>query len=251
MPTLRRLFTATIANGAAETDSALATLPVEFHAVPVSRIVQTCTPEALERVHARLDSFDWLLFASANAAGLFFGPLHPSARGKVPRIACVGPNTAEFVRRMGYPVALVSEIHTGAALAEEFIARHGQNHPSVLLPRPEKMGSDLAERLAGAEIPVTQVVLYRTEPLDPETAEPIAFSDADLFVFMSPSGVKHFTRLHPIPENATAIAIGPTTAAALAAAGHGKITVAARACRDGLLDTVRSILNNSPQQEGC
>ena len=153
----------------------------------------------------------------------------------MPRIACVGPNTAEFVERMGFPVALVSAVHTGAALAEEFIARHGADRPAVLLPRPDKVGSDLAARLDAAGIPVTQVILYRTDPLDPEAAQPMDFRDTDLFVFMSPSGVKHFTRLHTMPENATAVAIGPTTAAALAAAGHTTASPsprgpAARAC---------------------
>jgi uroporphyrinogen-III synthase len=246
----RRLFTATIANGAAETESALAELPVEFHAVPVSKIVQICSQEALDAVYARLDTFDWLMLSSANAASIFLGNLPASRRGAVPRTACVGPNTAEFARRMGYAIRLVSEVHTGAALAEEFIARHGREHPAVLLPRPEKMGGDLVERLTGAGIPVTQLALYRTEPLDGTAAENLNFRDSDLFVFMSPSGVKHFTRLHPLPETATAIVIGPTTAAALAAAGHANVVVAPKACRDGLLDTVRSILNNSPQPEG-
>lgn len=247
----RRLFTATIANGAAETESALAELPVEFHAVPVSRIVQTCHFDELASIFARLHEFDWVIFSSANAASIFLGHLTPSPSDFVPRIACVGPNTADFVERMGYAVSLVSEVHTGAALAEEFIARHGQGHPSVLLPRPEKMGGDLVERLIGAGIPVTQLVLYRTEPLDEGAAQALRFCDSDLFVFMSPSGVKHFVRLHPMPEKATAIAIGPTTAAALAAAGHANVVVAGRACREGLLDTVRSILNNSSEQEGC
>jgi len=247
----RRLFTATISNGAAETESALAELPVEFHGVPVSRIVQTCTQETLDGYYAKLDTYDWLFFASANAAAIFLGNLPSFRRGSVPRIACVGPNTAEFIKRMGFVVRLVSEIHTGAALADEFIARHGQDRRSVLLPRPEKMGSDLVERLEEAGIPVTQVVMYRTEALEGHCAKKWEFCDSDLFVFMSPSGVKHFTRLHPLPEKATAVVIGPTTAAALSAAGHAKVVVAPKACRESLLDTVRSILNNSPQNEGC
>ena len=247
----RRLFTATIANGAAETESALAELPVQFHAVPVSRIVQTCSREALDQVFARLDTFDWLMLSSANAASIFLGNLPASRRGAVPRIACVGPNTADFARRIGYAIRLVSETHTGSALAEEFIARHGKEHPSVLLPRPEKMSGGLVERLTEAGIPVTQLVLYRTEPLDEDAAPGLLFRDSDLFVFMSPSGVKHFVRHHPLPEKATAIAIGPTTGAALAAAGHANVVVAPKACREGLLDTVRSILNNSSKPEGC
>ncbi len=247
----RRLFTATIANGAAETESALAELPVEFHAVPVSTILQVCPSEVLDGIFARLHEFDWVVFTSANAASIFLGHLTPSPSTFVPRIACVGPNTAEFVERMGYAVSLVSEEHTGAALAEEFIARHGREHPSVLLPRPEKMGSDLAERLIAAGIPVTQLVLYRTDPLDADTAQTLTFCDSDLFVFMSPSGVKHFVRLHALPEKATAIVIGPTTAAALRTAGHMNVVVAQKACREGLLDSVRSILNNSSKPEGC
>ena len=80
----RRLFTATIANGAAETESALAELPVEFHAVPVSKIVQTCTQKELDETHARLDKFDWLILSSANAASIFLGNLPPTRRGASP-----------------------------------------------------------------------------------------------------------------------------------------------------------------------
>ena len=65
------------------------------------------------------------------------------------------------MRRIGYAIRLVSEVHTGKALAEEFIARHGQEHPSVLLPRPEKMGNDLVERLTGAGIPADKITAER------------------------------------------------------------------------------------------
>jgi uroporphyrinogen-III synthase len=247
-PARRKLFLAVIENGASDADSALAALPVEIHAVPVSRIVRCADNGQLAEISARVGEFDWVLLSSANAATIFFDLVDVPLSGS-PLIACVGPNTAACVRQLGYSVDFVSSEHRGDAFAEEFACAHGASPITVLLPRPEKMGSQLVERLTRAGIAVTQMILYRTEALPPESLPDLDLHASDLFAFMSPSGARHFGRRYAIPKGTAVFAIGPTTAAALVELGCDHVRTADEFSRDGLLDAVRAFLDNESQPE--
>ncbi len=240
----RKLFLAVVENGAAETDAALATLPLDIHPVPVSRIVRCACRRELAETAARMPRFDWLLLSSANAATIFFELVNIAPTAFSPRIACVGPDTAARVQALGYRVDFISPEHRGDAFAEAFAQAHGEEAVSVLLPRPEKMGSHLAERLHDAGINVSQLVLYRTEALSPDSMPDLHFDPADLFAFLSPSGVKHFLRRYAIPQGADVFAIGPSTAAALSESWKGSVHTAQASSRNGLLDAVRAFLDN-------
>jgi len=245
----KRLFLAAIENGASEAETALATLPVALHRVPVSRIVRCADPCQRAEIANTLSAFRWILLTSANAATVFFDLVALPQSGSRPHVGCIGPNTADCVRRLGYTVDFVSPEHRGNAFAEAFVRVHESTPGRVLLPRPEKMASPLGERLARAGIEVTQMVLYRTEALPPESLADLDFNDSDLFAFLSPSGVRNFTRRYTIPQRATVFAIGPSTAAALAQLGYENLHTAEAYCRDGLLDTVRGFLDNGDQPE--
>lgn len=238
---LRKLFVATIANGVTETEAALAALPVELCSVPVSKL-EPCTDEKeLARVAARIDEFDWTLLTSANAAALFFARLGIPPEAFAPRIACIGPATAACVRNLGYAVAFTAAEHTGDAFAHEFAAAYGGQPLSIVLPRPEKMASALPALLGAAGIAVTQLVLYRTVPL-PAAAMELSFAPEDLFAFLSPSGVRNFTKWYSAPKDAIVFAIGPATAAAAADAGFARVRVAPESSRFGLLDEIQAFL---------
>src|SRR5512134_1577022 len=93
-------------------------IPVLF---PTVRLVPADDPGPLDSALARLSSFDWVLFASANAAKFFctraaqkgiFGP--PDGV----RVASVGPGTSRELARLGFPADLTAERHTGEGLAE-------------------------------------------------------------------------------------------------------------------------------------
>ena len=244
----RRLFLAVIENGASEADSALAALPVDIHLAPVSRIVRCPDSGQLAEIGARIGEFDWVMLSSANAATIFFDMVDVPRSGS-PRIACVGPNTAACVRQLGYPVDFVSSEHRGDAFAAEFARAHGASPISVLLPRPEKMGSHLVEKLSQAGIAVTQMILYRTEALPLESLPDLELRASDLFAFLSPSGARHFGQRYALPKGAAVFAIGPTTAAALAGLGCDQVHTADEFSRNGLLDAVRAFLDNESQPE--
>ncbi len=246
----RRLFLAVIKNSAAETGSALSSLPVELHPIAVSRIVRCAGKQELDAIARGLPAFDWVLLSSANAATIFFDLVSAPSGGPAPKIACVGPDTAACVEKLGYAVDFVARDHRGDAFAEEFIHAHGSTPISVLLPRPEKMGSRLVEILAQSGVRVTQIVLYRTEPMPLESLPDIKFGKTDLFAFLSPSGVRHFFRRYSIPAESAVFAIGPTTADALEACGHRNVRIAEEFSRNGLVDAVRAFLDNESLPKG-
>lgn len=243
----RKLFLATIENGVSETSMALSRLPVEVHPVPVSRIEPCIDAAEVEHIRARLNDFDWIMFTSANAADVFFRCVGPSPDTLSPRMACIGPNTADHVRSLGYTVEYVAPTHTGDSFAQTFAQTYGQTSGNILLPRPEKMASSIIEHLSRKGFAITPLVMYRTTPLPIEEMPAIAFEPSDIFVFLSPSGIRHFRRRYAVPDDAAVFVIGPTTAAAAADQGFSRIYKASESSRDGLLDVLREFLDNDPQ----
>ncbi len=246
----RRLFLAVIENGAAETASALANLPVELHPITVSRIVRCADEHELNTITRGLPMFDWVLFTSANAATIFFDVVSFPSGGVSTKIACIGPDTAACVEKRGHRVEFTAPDHRGDAFAEEFVRAYGSVAISVLVPRPEKMGSRLVEILAQSGVNVTQIILYRTEPMPLESLPDIRFEKYDLFAFLSPSGAKHFFKRYSIPAASSVFAIGPTTAAAVEECGHRNIRIAEESSRNGLVDAVRAFLDNESLPKG-
>ena len=109
-------------------------------AVPLIGIAPLEDTRDLDAAIERLASYHWLVFASANGVKFFMKRLEAMRMGKpwtpgAPRVAAVGPGTAEALRRHGISVDLVPAVHTGIALAEgilgsaaEGLARHEGAH---------------------------------------------------------------------------------------------------------------------------
>lgn len=246
----RRLFLAVIENGAAETGSALAGLPVELYTIPVSRIVRCADEPALKTLSARIREFDWVMMTSANAASIFFEAVKFPLEDVAPKIACIGPDTAACVEKLGYNVDFIAADHRGDAFAKEFVDAYGDTSLSVLVPRPEKMGSHLIKILEQSGIAVSPIILYRTEPVSLDAMPDMDFDQSDLFAFLSPSGVRHFFMRYSIPEDTTVFAIGPTTAAAVTERGHNNVRISGDSSRNGLVDVIRAFLDNEPLPKG-
>jgi len=145
-----------------------------------------------------LSAYDWLVLTSRTAVE----ELARRASGRWPRVAAVGPGTAEELRRRGVEPALVAAEHTQEGLLAELPRRTGR----VLFAGAEEARPLLADEL-GAEV----VVLYRTARLRPET-----FPDAELVVLASASAAEAYGALGC---DAPAVTIGPRTTAAARAAG--------------------------------
>jgi uroporphyrinogen-III synthase len=211
-------------------------------------LIATAPPEdtdALDAAVAALASYDWIAFASANAARAVADASMRTGR-PLParlRIAAVGPSTADEVVRClpGASVALQPERDFRAeGLAEAFraIALGGRR---VLLPVSARGRDTLAAALRQQGAEVTVVVAYRTVT-PPDAADRIRDAlDAgvDVVTFASPSAVEGFAE--SCPDRARwppAVAIGPVTAAAARERGFEVLAVADAAGAHGLAEAL-------------
>jgi len=180
-------------------------LGADVRVVPVTRH---------EPVPARADpdSYDRVVFTSARAVA--HCPF-PVAAAK--RLACIGPQTADAVREAGGTVDLVPDGHDADALAAALVADGAGPGVRILFPCADIARTTLEDRLREAGAEVTRLVVYRTVPVDSIPAD--VTRGVDAIVFLSPSAVDAFASLGGDLAAAPALAIGRTTAAAVAAHG--------------------------------
>jgi uroporphyrinogen III methyltransferase / synthase len=166
----------------------------------------------------RAGDYDWAALTSQTGARLFFRRLE----GEPPRIAVIGPGTAEAVRAHGVEPALVARRSTQEGLLEE-------------LPRPAGRvlfaGAEDARPLLAHELDADVVPLYRTV-----AEQPKHLPEADLVVLASASAARSFAALS-VPGRC--VSIGPVTTAAARASGLDVVAEAASHDADGLLEAVK------------
>lgn len=210
--------------------------------VKVVPLISFAPPEdyaELDAALTRLSSFDWILFTSANAVHAVDRRRRQLAHDAIPtatlpRAATVGPATADEAEHAGFSVDYVATNHRGAELAKEL--KDEVKGRSVFLPRSDRANLDLPEALRRSGALVTEVAAYRTLPPSDDVREQMKESlkeGVDGILFFSPSAVHGFLelvgreRLTALQGRAVMVAIGPTTARALSAAGVQRIAWAA------------------------
>ncbi len=193
----------------------------------------------LDAAIAEIQRFDWMILTSAQAVRAVFRRSETLKRSLIgseskPRIACVGPVSAEAVRQAGLIVEYVTETHTGVALAEEMGNR--LQGAKVFLPRSDRANPDLPRALKRQGAQLTEVIAYRTQrptDLDHENLGQIAEGAADAILFFSPSAVQHFAELYgseqlrALQDKLAITAVGPVTANALREAGVRRLVISA------------------------
>jgi uroporphyrinogen-III synthase len=164
-----------------------------------------------------VDGYDWVVVTSPNGAR----ELVARASGALPKIAAVGPGTAEMLRELGVEPAFVPQVSTQDGLLAEF-------------PRP--VGRVLFAAAEGArrgpvdELGADFVALYRTRLVSP-TAPP----EGDVVVLASGSAARSFAALAvQIP----AVTIGPQTTEAAEKAGLRVVSEAETHDLEGLIEAV-------------
>jgi uroporphyrinogen-III synthase len=195
--------------------------------------VSFCEPSDmtdLDRALRGLESFDWILFTSANSVRFFAArcrelSIMPGENAK-PRCAAVGPATASAAGAEGLAIAYVAKEFLGTALVREL----GETlaNKRVLLPRSERAGRDLPHALTAAGAEVTEVVAYHTGGIgtvEPKVLDAMREARVDVVAFFSPSAVENLIGelgadvLSLLGTRAAFAAVGPVTAAALRNAG--------------------------------
>jgi len=188
-------------------------LGVEVVACPLIEIERT-SDEAVDCA-----GYDWLIVTSPNGADEI------ALRGRnLPRVAAVGPVTAEALRAHGIAPEFVPRESSQDGLLREFPRPAGR----VLFAAAEGARRGPIDALAADFVP-----LYRTRLLTPEPPE------GDLVVLASGSAARAYAA---IGGHANAVTIGPETTAVAVAAG---LTVRAEAATHdlaGLVDAVRGLL---------
>lgn len=154
--------------------------------VPLIRI------EPFEGPPVRVADYDWVVLTSRNAVHCLFERLE----GELPRVAAIGPATADALRERGVEAAFVAQESTQEGLVAELPHPPGR----VLFAGADDARGVIADALGADVLP-----LYRTVELRPE-----AFPDADVVVLASPSAARALAELR---SDVSCIAIGPVTAA--------------------------------------
>lgn len=211
--------------------------------VIVAPVIETVDPSdwsPFDAAVAELGSYDWLVFTSANAVERFFMRLRSTGVSAEtisgPRVAAVGPATAEALARLGVPPDLVPADYRAEGLIDAFRAMNAGTGWRVLLPRAEKAREILPDTLREFGITVDVVPVYRTVPAspDPSLVERLRGGGVDVVTFTSPSTVEHFMSwlraagLDPesVMSTLRAASIGPVTSKALRSAGFVAIEAA-------------------------
>lgn len=140
-------------------------------------------------IHAA--DYDWLVLTSRNAVECLFRRLE----GPLPRVAVIGPGTAQALRAQSVEPTLVARRSTQEGLVEE-------------LPRPVGRvlfaGAEGARNVLVGELGADFLPLYRTVELRPHD-----FPDVDVVVLTSPSAARALAELR---RDLACVAIGPVTA---------------------------------------
>src|SRR6184192_2387848 len=192
-------------------------------------------------------TYDWIVFTSANGVEAFFEiffKLYDDAREiGGPRIAAIGPATAQRVKDFHLHVDLQPDEFIAEAVVREFQKQGGVENLRVLLVRAEKARDVLPKQLSALGAIVDEAFAYRTAP---ETRDitgarrHLLEERADLITFTSSSTVENFLALGlPWPKGMQVASIGPITSKT--ARDHGlKIDIETRSHDiDGLVQAIR------------
>lgn len=231
--------------------------PIYF---PVIEIQPIRNNVALERALSRLDCYDWLVFTSVNAVAVVFdylGIATETQRGAAhvvslsrrdsaatPRVAAIGPRTAEALQARGITPDFVPEEY----VAESILPGLGDIRGKwVLLPRAEIARKTLPEAIFEAGGIPHEISVYKTLPVQPDPRGLEALrSGVDIITLTSPSTVHNFlaivrqNRLEPLslPGNPLFACIGPITEEAAREEGLVRLVTAKEYTTEGLIKVI-------------
>ena len=186
---------------------------------------------AIDTALRNLDQYAWVCFTSGNGVSSFLD--RAAAIGLDGRalagakIAAIGPATAEALRGRFLRPDVVPQTFTGEALAGAILACDAAlAGRRVLLARADIAQPELPAALRKAGATVDDVTVYRTarpKALPPEVLAALADRRVDWLTFTSGSTVRNFVELAAEAktslEGVKLASIGPSTSAALRAAG--------------------------------
>lgn len=167
--------------------------------------------------------YEWLIVTSPNGADEIARRL----AGERPKVAAVGPGTAERLREHGIEPDFVPRVSSQDGLLAEFPRPAGR----VLFAAAENARRRPIEALGADYVP-----LYRTRLVQPETPP-----DGDVVVLASGSAARAFVRLG---LDVPAVSIGPQTTAVAVGVGLRVAAEAETHDLDGLVAAVARVASS-------
>ena len=164
--------------------------------------------------------YDWVVVTSPNGAEQFA----QRRRGPLPKLAAIGPGTAETLREHGLEPELIPQVSTQEGLLDEFPQPAGR----VLVAAARGARRALIDGLGADFIPLYDTTLVR--PLD--------VPEGDLVVLASGSAARSFGALG---VDVPAISIGPQTTRAAEQLGLRVVAEAKTHDLDGLVEAVATV----------
>jgi uroporphyrinogen-III synthase len=230
---------------------------------PVIEIQPIKNNPALDRALEKLNCYEWIVFTSVNGVEVVFdvlarnevtkqspteiqGLLRSARSDMTPKVAAIGPKTAEALQSHG----LTPDFVPVEYVAESILPGLGDLQGKwVLLPRAEIARKALPEAIVAAGGLAHEIAVYKTLPAQPDSNGLAALqAGVDWITFTSPSTVRNFieiVRNHKMdPFHLTGspkvACIGPITERAAREEGFEVTLVAQKYTTEGL---VRALQN--------
>ncbi len=198
----------------------------------------------LDEAVREIETYDWIVFGSANAVEIFCdhaGEWLVTRQPRIPKVAAIGPKTAQALQSRGLTADFIPDEYVAEAILPGLGNVKGKR---VLLPRAEIARDVLPLAIRKAGGTAREVTIYQTLPAE---ADPIGLdelrSGVDFVTLTSPSTVDNFVSLarrsglDPVnlPGEPFFLCIGQITEQAARQQGLKRLIVAAEHTTDGMI----------------
>lgn len=200
---------------------------------PTIRITEPASWNDCDDAIGRIDSFDTIIFTSANAVDFFlqrYSSLNTnSLAGSTSRvfdkkIYAVGMKTQEAIAQFGLFADVIGSHFTGKDLAEALKTKIDRN-AAILFPHGNLGRNELSGSLREFGVTIEEVIVYRTIEPDQQDIENarayIEKNSVDVYTFFSPSSIENLLKIvsREIVARSIVAVIGTTTTRAAQTAG--------------------------------
>jgi uroporphyrinogen III methyltransferase/synthase len=219
--------------------------PIYF---PVIEIRSVEDNSELDQALVQIKKYDWVVFTSVNGVEVVFDRLEKYS--SLPRVAAIGPKTADALKARGVIPDFIPEEYVAEAILPGLGDLRGK---WVLLPRAEIARKALPEAIIKAGGIAHEIAVYKTLAIQPD-AEGLAALKAgvDVITLTSPSTVQNFVAIakqngfNPLnlPNNPLFACIGPITEQAARAEGLSNLVVAKEYTTEGLIQILSDLVNS-------
>jgi uroporphyrinogen III methyltransferase/synthase len=218
---------------------------------PTIEMIPPADTTALHRAIDNIEQYDWAVFTSVNGVTYFMRHLHDRNQDLRVlhnlRICCIGPRTAQELRKHGLIPDVVPETFQAEGVIDA-LAPLGLKGKRVLIPRAEVARDVLPDTLRSLGAEVTVPAVYRTiQPGRDVTwaMEMLRGKEISVITFTSSSTVRNFVdlfggrdRAHELLSSTAIASIGPITSGTVKEFGLTPTIVAKENTIPALVDAI-------------